>query len=404
MSVLGDQSHQRTAATTVHRQPLVRNDRSVQGYAVRVHAINAFGGDVPEHLAAGPITQKLLSLDLVTLAGDKPIQLRATRPLMEAPSLLGTLPFGLTLEITPDLSQAIDALDLARTASAQGARLVLADYLGTPEQDALLPLVSHVKVDLIRDAARLPALVARARAAGVAAIGEHADDPTLIALAREAGVELLQGPMFERNAATVPSDFTAGDLQCLELIRLLGDDPIDQARVVSVVSADPALAIRVLQLINSSALGLRRTIDSVHQAVVLLGPHHLQALAVSSLVDARPTSIGALWTILTRAITCRALTEDEAGYTVGLLSAVASLRRISIDELIDRTGVSVAVAAALRNMSGPYGPALAAVIAHEENDREGVRATGLEPYDVAHVYLAAVPDALATAQALSVNN
>ena len=38
-------------------------------------------------------------------------------------------------------------------------------------------------------------------------------------------------------------------------------------------------ALRVLRLVNSSAVGLSRTVDSVRQAVVLVGPRRLRALA-----------------------------------------------------------------------------------------------------------------------------
>ncbi|MDN8907529.1 HDOD domain-containing protein, partial [Staphylococcus aureus] len=93
------------------------------------------------------------------------------------------------------------------------------------------------------------------------------------------------------------------------------------AAVVKIVSADPELSIRVLHLINSSAYGLRRQIDSVHQAVVLVGPNQLAALATASLVDARPTTVGPLCSMLSRARTMHALSGSDAGYTVGLLSA-----------------------------------------------------------------------------------
>ena len=73
-----------------------------------------------------------------------------------------------------------------------------------------------------------------------------------------------------------------------------------------------------------------------------------------------------------------------------------------MDSLVSRSGVSTEIADALRDQTGPYGPALAAVLAHEENDIDGVAATGLEPWDVAHAYLAAVSEALATASSMSV--
>ena len=188
-----------------------------------------------------------------------------------------------------------------------------------------------------------------------------------------------------------------------ELMQLLSQPHVDQAAVVRVVSSDPELAMRVLHLVNSSSYALRREIDSVQQAVVLVGPQQIAALAMASLIDARPTSVGALWAILTRALACKGISGEDAGYTVGLLSSVASQLGIAPAELVSRTGVSTDVANALLNQSGPYGPVLGAVLAHEENDLDAVRSTGYEPYDVAHVYLSAVPEALATASSLSVS-
>ena len=56
---------------------------------------------------------------------------------------------------------------------------------------------------------------------------------------------------------------------------------------------------------------------------------------------------------------------------------------------------------ALLTLSGPYGSVLAAVLAYEENDVEGVDATGLAVGDVAAAYFDAVARALGTATALS---
>jgi EAL and modified HD-GYP domain-containing signal transduction protein len=84
-----------------------------------------------------------------------------------------------------------------------------------------------------------------------------------------------------------------------------------------------------------------------------------------------------------------------------MLSAVASHLKLSIDSIIERSGVSEAIADALRDQTGPLGPVLAAVLAHEENDTAAVVAAGYEPIEVAHVHLAAIPEALATATALA---
>ena len=247
---------------------------------------------------------------------------------------------------------------------------------------------------------RLTDLVRRAHHADVRVIGERVATTESIAFALDLGVDMLQGPMFERHPDGTGRDFSAGEIQCLTLVRQLSAESPSHDDVVHTVESDPELTMRVLHMVNSSASGVRRHIDSVRHAVVLLGPRQLTALAMASLVDARPTTVGALWSVLARALTCGVLADSDAGYTVGLLSAVAAagapVRRLPGRAL---RGVRADRRHALRDQTGVYGPVLAAVLAHEENDLEAVAATGLDPQDVARIYLAAVPEAYSTASA-----
>ncbi|MGV8968438.1 MAG: EAL and HDOD domain-containing protein [Cellulomonas sp.] len=387
--------------TTVQRQPVVYANGSVHGYAVNVvvHAplTQADQGDRLDAIAQ----DTLESLDLTALAGGSVLFVRATNGLLMGrwppPQVKG----GLVLEVPASFADVPDAvLHLALLRNA-GIALALADYFPGGTQDALLPLVTFAKVDLGRGEQLAGLAVGHAHRSGIPVIAERVDSVADVAFCEALGVELLQGPLFQRDTIPTARDFTAGELQCLELLRLLSADEVDTARVTRVVGSDPELAMRVLHLVNSSALGARHRIDSVRQAVTMIGPRQLGALAASSLVGARGHSIAGLWFVLTRAIACRTLAGDEVAYTVGLLSAVASQLRLPPLMLIERTGVSDEVAEALLELSGPYGPTLAAVLAHEENNPKGVEATGLSPFDVAHAYLAAVADALGTATSLS---
>ena len=368
--------------TTVQRQPVVLPDRSVYGYAVRVLVSGPTGAPLPDEATEHAVETAYKRLDLTGLAGDKPVLLRATSGLLAGTAAVWYDAERLLLEITPALARRPDIDTLLDAATARGSRLALAE------------------VDL-RAGDRVGDLVARAHAGGATVVAEHTDSTERLELAQQAGADLLQGPMFHRDQPVTRRSFSAGELQCLELLRVLSADQVDQQTVVRTVASDPELSMRVLHLVNSSAFGLRREIDSVLQAVVLVGPRQLHALAIASLIDAKPASVGTLWSILTRAITCHTLAGEDVGYTVGLLSAVAAQQAIDLTELVNRTGVSDQLAGALLRHEGRLGQVLAAVLAHEENDTEGVAAAGLEPWDVAHAYLGAVPNALATATALA---
>ena len=386
---------------TMHRQPVVRPDRAVHGYAISVVVrapITAahHGGELDALVHA-----EYEKVDLATLAGTDPVFVRATTAMLVSEWPLPETPGGLILEVPRHFIELPDAAAHLGRLRVAGLGLALADYMPGGPQDDLLPLVDFAKVDLGRGDDVAADAIYRAHLSGVDVIAERVDTEAAVQFCATHAVELLQGPLFQRDAAPTAREFTAGELQCLDLIQLLSADVVDHDGVVRVIGSDPELTMRVLHLINSSAFALRGKVDSISRAVVLLGPRPLSALAASSLAGASGDAISGLWFVLTRAVTCRSLAGDDVAYTVGLLSAVASQLRIAPAALVERTGVSDDVGNAVLSLSGPYAPVLAAVLAHEENDIAGVEATGLAQFDVAHAYLAAVADSLGTVMSLS---
>ncbi|HEY8721998.1 EAL and HDOD domain-containing protein [Pengzhenrongella sp.] len=386
---------------TVHRQPVVRPDRSVHGYAVnvlvRAPLTRAQHGDELDAL----VHAEYEKLDLDALGGGSVVFVRATTAMLNSDWPLPETPGGLVLEVPPHFAELPDAAEHLIRLRASGIALALADYVPGGAQDVLLELVDFAKVDLGRGVDVAAYAVAHAHRRDVVVIAERVDREAAVRFCATHEVELLQGPLFQRDATPTAREFNAGEIQCLELMQLLSAADVDPDRVVRVVSSDPELAIRVLRLVNSSAIGIRRRIDSVRQAVILLGPQPLAALAMAALGDAGSHTVAGLWFVLTRAVACRSIAGEDAAYTVGLLSAVAAQLQIAPADLVARTGVSADVGDALLTMTGPYGHVLAAVLAHEENDIAAVEATGLESFDVAHAYLAAIADALGTATSLA---
>ena len=386
----------------MHRQPVVTPDGAVRGYAIQVTVRTPLAGGRHAVDAARLIHEEYARLDLAALTGGAVAFVRATGAMLDGTQPLPHSLGGLVLVVPPEAATDPRLADHLGRRRADGVGLALADYRpGDPATDALLPLVDLVTVDLGRGPAVTADAVDRARSAGLAVLVERVDTEAAVRFCTAQHADLLQGPLFPRDTTPRGGELSAGQLQCLELMQLLSADPVDQTAVVDMVAADPELSMRVLRLVNLSAFAVRHEVDSVRQAVVLVGPGHLAALAVSALVDARASTVGTLWFALSRAGACRTLGRHDNASTVGLLSAVAAQMRLSPLDLVRRTGVSDDVAAALRDRSGPWGPALAAVLAHEADDAAGVLASGLQPDAVSDAYLDAVTAALTTATALA---
>ncbi|QTE29847.1 EAL and HDOD domain-containing protein [Pengzhenrongella sicca] len=389
----------------VRRQPVVRADRTVHGYAVSVVVRPPKTRAQEVRSIDDLVHEQYERLDLATLAGTLVVFVRATTAMCTSDWPLPETPGGLILEVPPAFAGLPDAIEHLVRLRAAGVGLALGDFQPGGAQDALLPHVDFAKVDLERGTAAAAAAISLAHLHAVTVVAERVDTEAAVTFCAAHRVELLQGPLFQRDAPTTTREFTAGEQQCFGLLTLLaraGDGgEVDYDAVVAMIKSDPELTMRVLHLVNSAAYALRGRVDSVHQAVVLLGPVPLSSLAAAAIVHAGDHTMSGLWFVLTRATACRTLAGDDAAYTVGLLSAVASQQRIAPAALIARTGVSADVAMAVESLSGTYGPVLAAVLAYEENDFSTVEATGLPLFDVARGYLGAVTDALGTVTTLS---
>ncbi len=156
---------------------------------------------------------------------------------------------------------------------------------------------------------------------------------------------------------------------------LLGQATPDATTLAGVVESDPVLVLRVLHLANQHTQG-GYAADTVPQAIRVLSPEALAALVAELLAAAGPGSANGLGQILSRGLACEALSGDRIGFTAGVLTALADRLGVPAEIVLQVAGVSREVVTAVRTGTGPWGPALRAVIAYERHDAAGLGRTG----------------------------
>lgn len=412
----------------VHRDPVVAFDGRVIGYTVMLTldltpmlptqsggrgpaTRPATGAEAPRNLDAPArlgemLHEQYLALDLPNLVADRYAFLPATPAMLAgflpAPPSTGRLVLDLPagLELEPDAEHRVAAL------RARGVELSLSGYRGDAAQIALLPWLTFVTVDPgllpapVDGPHGLAEVVRTAHAVGTQVLADAVDAVTA-SRSRNAGVDAVRGGQTQPAQDGTARVLRAGQLQCLAIMHLLHQPEREVAKIAEVIDTDPVLTLRVLHLVNSGIFALRSQVDTVHHAVVLLGPRELNPLVVALALDARADAMDCLWLILARALTCEALSDDPAGYTVGMLSALIDQLGVPAELVLETVGVSPTVSEAVSEHTGPLGTALAAVLAHERRDYVAVLALGMAPLRVSDVYVGCLADALATARAVS---
>jgi len=140
----------------------------------------------------------------------------------------------------------------------------------------------------------------------------------------------------------IPIDWNSTDLPTMpsiaqKLISLLCQEDVETSQLCDLISQDPALTAKLLQVSNSALYALSAEVTSIRQAVVLLGQQEVIQLAISSLLAKRfltvPSSLKAeaerLWRhLMTTAILAKDFEfdiEEPDLYTLSMLHDVGWL-------------------------------------------------------------------------------
>lgn len=204
-------------------------------------------------------------------------------------------------------------------------------------------------------------------------------------------------PMRDDDAATDPHK-----VQLLNILRLLQGDA-ETAEIVEAMKQDPPLAFRILRYLNSPLLGFDHRIESLSQALTILGRQRLTRWLSVLLFSVRAPSFGD-WLLVEGALTRGRMMEvlgaqvlpgepADALFLTGIFSCLDKLLRRPLIQLVDEIPLSAAVRSALLERSGPYANLLNLAEAAEAFDfaaiEKAAKALNIPPDKANHALLAA---------------
>jgi c-di-GMP phosphodiesterase len=349
------------------RWPVVDGRREVVGY---------------ELLGDGSVLEGFQPAELQELGGGRPIWIDAP----DDPARLDGLdPARTVLQIRPETS-----VDRARQLRQAGFGLALAGYAG---DEALLEHCGIVKVQARgREDEDLRGLLAAPAERGLVLVAAGVASTEEFTRCRVVGFSHFQGEFFARPRGE--GGEPTGALASLQTLAELTAEESSFEELERTIGADVGLSVALLRYVNSAYFALPREIDSVREALSLLGTRAVRrwatVVALSAVPDA-PDQLVAL--ALLRARMCELLGGDSSDqdrdrlFTVGLFSAADALLDAPLDKILPELPFSEDMTSALLRYEGRKGRILATTLRYEQGHFPEIDG---DPIELAEAYLQAL--------------
>jgi c-di-GMP-related signal transduction protein len=187
-------------------------------------------------------------------------------------------------------------------------------------------------------------------------------------------------------------------LQLMQMVQANEDLP----KLEAVLKRDPALIYKLLRFINSAGFGARSEVQSLRQAISLMGYAPLYRWLTLLLATASSSGYSPVLmeTAVVRARLCELLGqkflargEGENLFVAGMFSLLDRLLGLPMKDVLDTVGLPDEVVRALLTRGGVYGPYLALAEACELNSTlvaSLASSLGISPEDVNKAHLSAL--------------
>jgi EAL and modified HD-GYP domain-containing signal transduction protein len=269
--------------------------------------------------------------------------------------------------------------------------IALDDFVLTPETQSLIPYADIVKLDVLQlDPKEILEHVKFIKPYGIKLLAEKVETYEMLEFCKSAGFDLFQGYFLARPQIITGRKMSDNKQSVLQLLSALQDPDVPVEKIEKMLARDTILSFKLLRLVNSAAFGLARKIDSLKQAIMLLGLNKIKnwvnILAMSNLGD-KPHELSV--SALTRARMCELIANElndkakpDGFFTVGLLSTLDAFMDAPMATLLDSISLSKHINDAILQQLGNEGKVLEITTYYEKGDWENIDWAYLESNNI----------------------
>jgi EAL and modified HD-GYP domain-containing signal transduction protein len=364
----------------VARQPILDRHQRVFGYELQFGSASgpaSFTEGFPA-VAARTITDAMLHVGLDVVTGGGRAFIKVGRQALLHGFQTALPPSRVVVELTADVEGDDEVLRACRDLRDAGYAIAIDDFELVPSTAPLVPIANYLKIDFrtpVEPGARAR-MIACLRPGVTAVIATHVETFDQFETAVRDGFTYAQGFFLGRPMLLPARDIPGQHLATLKLLRALNDPNLPLSALEELVSHDAALCYRILRTVNSWAFALRRSVQSMHDALLLVGRDAVRRwasiYAVAGLGERAPSELVVMSTVRARLAELLAASVRDQGagdaFLLGMCSLLDVLLGRSMQSIVEELPLDVDTKRALCGEANAKRRLLDCVIAYEHGD------------------------------------
>ena len=303
------------------------------------------------------------------------------------------------LEVLEDIEIDKEITDALSDLAERGFQLALDDVVDPWKIEPLLDMVNIIKIDLMEmDRNNLPAVARQIeRFKKVRFLAEKVETHEEFEMCMDMGFHYFQGYYFSKPHIVKGKKIPESRFAVLQLLSQLQKPGVEFKEMEDIIRQDVSVSYRLLKLVNSSYYARPKKIDSIRQALTLLGLRQIRdwvSLLALSKVDDKPRELmitamvrGKMMENIANKLKLR---NSESGFTVGLFSVLDALLDMPYEQILENISLSAELEKALLKHEGTLGKILESVLAYERGDWDKAKIEGVSVKDTCDLYVNSV--------------
>ena len=385
----------------IGRQPIFDQDMNVYAYELLFRKESgSFDAEVTDGDSATSqvVLNTFVNIGLENLVGPHKAFINFTRTFISTPDLISLPPDQVVIEVLEDIEPTETVINTLKNLKEQGHTIALDDFVYDSKFEPLVELADIIKIDIMAlDNAEIEQHVKKLKTYNLKLLAEKVETHEEFEFLKTLGFDYYQGYFFSKPSIVQGKSITPNQLTLLELVAKINNPDIEIEELSDIISLDVSLSHKVLKFINSPMSALRSKVESVQQAVVLIGINTIKnwaTLLAMATGSTKPTELST--TALIRARSCQLLAKSchlpkpDSFFTVGLFSTLDAMMDQPLDVLINELPLAEETMEALIEYKGDYGKALQCSMAMERGDFSQIGFGELNMTELSDIYLQSI--------------